>query len=336
MFKVGLTRDFLTADGKLTYKDIGLEILAKAEGVEYEFMKEYRSPVTADMLQGYQAIISMAPSYNAESFRGVHGLRAICRFGVGYDMVDLKACSDANVIVTITRGAVNYSVAEAVLTWMLALSHRLLEKNRLVRNGGWSERGLYMGGELRGRTLGIVGIGGIGGRLVEMLGHFGMNQPIAFDPYAEADRAVKSGVQMVDLKTLMRNSDFISINCPLTDETRNLISEPELSLMKKEAFLVNTARGGIINEEALIKLLTSNSIAGYATDVFANEPPAEDNPLFKLDNVILAPHCIAWTHELFQEIGRKACRQVVMIAQGKIPEDVVNTDILNSWYPNKM
>lgn len=243
MFKVGLTRDFLTPEGQLTYKDIGLDILEKAEGIEYEFLKQHSSPVTPEMLSGYNAIISLAPAYNAESFKGVHDLKAICRFGVGYDMVDLQACSDANIIVTITRGAVNNSVAEAIITWMLALSHRVLEKNRLVRNGKWSERNKYMGGELRGRTLGIVGIGGIGGRLVEMLGAFGMNQPIAYDPYASEDRAKGFGVQLVDLEFLMQNSDYISINCPLTNETRNLISEQELSWVRKEAFIINTARG---------------------------------------------------------------------------------------------
>lgn len=335
MFKVGLTRDFLTPDGKLTYDDIGLDILDQAEGVEYEFMNVYRSPVTADMLQGYDAVISMAPAYNTESFTGVDRLKAICRFGVGYDMVDLNACNKANVIVTIARGAVNYSVAEATVAWMLALSHRLMEKNRLVRNGQWAQRSHYMGTELRGRTLGIVGIGGIGGRLVEMLRPFGMNNPIAFDPYADKARAEMFGVQLVGLDELMKQSDFISINCPLTEQTRNLISERELSLVKKGAYIINTARGGIINETAILKILNDNLIAGYATDVFAEEPPLENNPLFKLENVILAPHCIAWTHDMFREIGRKACRQVVQIAQGSVPDDVVNTEILPKWHPGK-
>lgn len=331
MFKVGLTRDFLSPDGKLNYKDIGLDILESAEGVEYEFLKEHRSPVTPDMLKGYNAIISLAPAYNSDSFIAINDLRAICRFGVGYDMVDLKACSDANIIVTITKGSVNYSVAEAVITWMLALCHRVPQKDKLVRSGGWSTRSLYMGRELRGCTLGIIGMGGIGGRLVEMVRAFGMNQTIAFDPYIEEERAKQYGVQLVNLDYLMRHSDFISINCPLTKETLNLISEYELSLVKKEAFIINTARGGIINEEAIIQALTSNSIAGYATDVFASEPPSVDNPLFKLDNVIVAPHCIAWTDDLFKEIGRKACLQVVQVAQGKIPEDVVNAEILDDW-----
>ncbi len=329
MFKVGITKDFLTPDGKLTYDDIGLDVLDNAEGLQYEFLSDHHSPVTPDMLIGYDAIISLAPSYNADSFKGVHNLKAISRFGVGYDMIDLKACSDANVMVTITRGAVNHSVAEATVAWMLALSHRVFEKDKLVRNGNWSQRSNYMGTELRGRTLGIVGVGGIGGKLVQMVKAFDMKPPIAFDPYIDKSRANALGFELVDLSTLMAQSDFISINCPLTDETRNLISDRELSLVKKEAFIINTARGGIINEAALIKILQAKSIAGYATDVFANEPPADDEPLYKLSNVILAPHCIAWTHDLFREIGRKVCSQVVEIASGKIPEDVVNRDVLS-------
>ena len=164
---------------------------------------------------------------------------------------------------------------------------------------------------------------------------FEMNQPLAYDPYVDKSKAAVFGVKLVDLNTLMRQSDFVSINCPLTDETRNLINEHELSLLKKEAFVINTARGGIINNKALIRVLTQNLIAGYATDVFDIEPPAEDEPLFKLDNVILAPHCIAWTLELFQEIGRRVCQQVVQIAQGKIPEDVVNKEILKTWHFDK-
>ncbi|MES1159879.1 MAG: NAD(P)-dependent oxidoreductase, partial [Bacteroidota bacterium] len=265
----------------------------------------------------------------------VKGLKAICRFGVGYDMVDLQACSQANILVTITRGAVNYSVAEATLTWMLTLSHRVFEKDKLVRNGNWADRSHYMGGELRGRTLGVIGAGGIGGKLVEMIRVFDMNPPLAFDPYLDKKKAAAAGMQLVDLDTLMKQSDFISINCPLTDETRNLIGQKELSLMKKEAFIINTARGGIIDEPALVKVLTEKSIAGYATDVFAVEPPSVEDPLFKLDNVIVAPHCIAWTHDLFREIGRKVCGQVVQIARGEIPEDVVNKDIIHKWSRNK-
>jgi len=331
MFKVGITRDFLTSDGQLVYKDMGLDILDNTPGITYEFIKVHQSPVTPDMLLGYDAVLSLSPAYDKNSFKGVDNLKAICRFGVGYDMINLDACNDAGVIVTITRGAVNYSVAEAVIAWMLALSHRMLQKDVLVRKGKWADRTLYMGTELRNRTLGIIGLGGIGGKLVQMLAPFGMKPPLAFDPYAAKETAEKIGVQLVDLDALLQQSDFISVNCPLTNETRNLIGARELSLINKHTYIINTARGGIINEKDLLKVLKEKSIAGYATDVFETEPATADNPLFELDNVILAPHSIAWTDELFSEIGRMACKQLVQIAEGKTPDHVVNTQILDHW-----
>ena len=331
MFKVGITKDFLTPEGELTYEDMGLDLLRKEKDISFEFMKEFSSPVSAEMLKGYDAIISLSPAYTAESFKGVDQLKAICRFGVGYDMVDLKACSDANVLVTITKGAVNYSVAEAVLTWMLTLAHKVLPKNQLVRDNKWQERSKFTGSELRNKTLGIIGFGGIGGQLVKMLPPFRMNQPIVYDPFISKQQAEEAGVKIVDLNTLMSEADFISVNCPLTDTTRNLIGLPELLLMKKTAYLLNTARGGIINEEALCQALESKSFAGYATDVFEKEPADVNAKLFNMSNVIMAPHCIAWTNELFKEIGEMACKQIIQIAKGNVPDYIVNTDTLDKW-----
>lgn len=328
MFRVGLTRDFLTPDGTLTYKSIGLDILDNTPGIEYEFLKEHHSPVTPGMIKGFNAIISLAPSYNAKSFEDVTELRAVCRFGVGYDMVDVQACTDAGIMLTITKGAVNHSVSEAVIGWMLALSHRMFEKDKLVREGRWQERSRYTGSELRGKTVGIIGIGGIGTRLVEMLKTFDIATVLAYDPYADKNKFSLAGVQLTDLKTVMSNADFLSVNCPLTDETRNLIGSAELSLMKTTSYIINTARGGIINSAALIEILKKESIAGYATDVFDTEPVPSDDPLFALKNVIMAPHCIAWTNELFEEIGKMVCSQVVQLSKGEIPAHVVNTDLL--------
>ncbi|MFT3704089.1 MAG: NAD(P)-dependent oxidoreductase [Agriterribacter sp.] len=333
MFKVGITKDFLTPEGELTYEDMGLDLLKNQEDISFEFMKEFSSPLTADLLKGYDAIISLSPAYTSESFKGVDQLKAICRFGVGYDMVDLKACTDANVLVTITKGAVNYSVAEATLTWMLTLSHNVLPKNQLVRENKWQERSKFTGSELRHKTLGIIGFGGIGGQLVKMLQPFRMNQPIVYDPFINKQHAEEAGVKIVDLQTLMSEADFISVNCPLTDSTRNLIGSKELSFMKRTAYIVNTARGGIINEEALCDALESKIFAGYATDVFEKEPADGSARLFNMNNVIMAPHCIAWTNELFKEIGEMACRQIIQVANGTVPDHVVNTDVLNKWKP---
>ncbi|MBX2924822.1 MAG: hypothetical protein KF746_21660 [Chitinophagaceae bacterium] len=336
MFKVGLTRDFLTPEGTLTYRDMGLDILDAVKGLEYEFLEKWESPLKAATLEQYDTIISLAPAYTADSFKDVTRLKAICRFGVGYDMVDVDACSKANIIVTITKGAVNYSVAEATITWMLALSHKLVMKDKLVREGKWQERNQYTGSELRNRTIGVIGFGGIGSQLTQMLQVFKMNTPLVYDPYIDDVKAKELGVKKTDLHTLLQHADFISVNCPLTPETKNLVAEKELALVKDSAYIINTARGGIIHEEALIKALLNKKIAGYATDVFEHEPAVPDHPFFNMDNVLLAPHCIAWTHELFREIGRMACTQVAQVAQGKIPDHILNTTISDNWYAEKI
>jgi phosphoglycerate dehydrogenase-like enzyme len=328
-FHLGLTRDFLSPEGKLTYKDMGLGVLEAEPGVAHRFFDRHEPVVQRDQLEPFDAVISLAPRYTRESLDGVQRLAAIFRFGVGYDFVDVNACTGNDVALFITSGAVNYSVAEATITWMLALSHRVFAKDKLVRDGRWAERVNYMGSELRGKTLGVVGLGGIGGRLVELLRSFGMNRPLAFDPYLKPERAAQLDVELVALDRLMRDSDFVSVNCPLTEQTRDLIGAAQIARMKPTAFLLNTARGGIVNENALVEALKHKRIAGAASDVYDKEPAGKEHPFMQLDNIILAPHCIAWTEELFQEIGTMACRQAVAFAKGEIPTGLVNREVLD-------
>jgi len=247
---------------------------------------------------------------------------------VGYDSVDVQACTDANVLLCITAGAVNRSVAEANLAWMLALSHRVLIKDRLVRDGQWAKRSDHMGCELRDRTLGVVGFGGIGAKLVEMTRGFQMRDPLVYDPFTPPKRAAELGVTLVPLERLMRESDFVSIHCPLNDQTRGLIGRNELALMKPDAFLINTARGGVIDESALIETLKARRIAGAGIDVFETEPVGAGHPLSQFENVIIAPHAISWTDELFRDIGRMACSSAVELARGRIPAGIVNREVL--------
>jgi len=326
-----ISADFLNSQNELVYKDIGLSRL-DAAGIQHSFLKEHRPEVEANQLSGADAIISLTPKFNAASFNGIEDqLLAVVRFGVGYDMVDVDACTEAGVALCITRGAVNHSVSEAIITWMLALSHRLKEKDQLVREGRWAERGSYMGNELNGRTLGLVGAGSIGSHLVQVLKGFGMKKVLAFDPYLQADVAAEMGIQLVELDELMQASDFVSVNCPLTDETRDLIGAKQLELMPRHAYLVNTARGGIVNEAALFDALKAHRIAGAATDVFESEPADGSHPFAKLDNIFLAPHCFAWTDELFARIGHMAADAVVEFSQGKVPEDLlVNPEVLKT------
>ncbi len=327
-FRVGFSRDFLAADGTLTYKDLGLGVLDAQSTVQYEFFSRHEPIVQIDQLRDYDAVISLAPRYTADSLRGVERLTGLFRCGVGYDFVDVEACTANDVALFITAGAVNHSVAEATITWMLALSHRLVDKDRLLREGRWGERVHYLGSELRGKTLGVVGAGGIGGAVVELTRGFRMNRPLVFDPFLKPERAATMDVDAVPLERLMSESDFISVNCPLNPSTRNLIGREQIARMKPTAFLINTARGGIVDDDALFDALTAKHIAGAATDVFASEPAGKDHPFVHLDNILLAPHCIAWTDELFCEMGTMSCRQAVELSQGRIAHGLINREVL--------
>jgi phosphoglycerate dehydrogenase-like enzyme len=212
---------------------------------------------------------------------------------------------------------------------MLALTHHVRAKDALVREGRWNDRSGFMGCELRGRTLGVVGLGGIGRKLVGLLAGFEMAPPLAFDPYIDPELARGMGVRLVGLDELMSTSDFVSVNCPLTDQTRGLIDARVLGLMKPDAYLINTARGGIVDEDALFDALNNRWIAGAAIDVFAEEPVVRPHRFGTLDNVLLAPHCIAWTDELFCDIGRAACQGMLDLALGRRPRGVVNPQVFD-------
>jgi phosphoglycerate dehydrogenase-like enzyme len=328
-FHIKLTADFVQDDGTPTYQDIGLDLLDGITNVDYSYFDEHKPEMTPDQFIDTDAIISLTPRVTKATLVGANRLTMISRFGVGYDSIDVAACTEADVLLTITEGGVNYSVAEAVITFMLAISHNLLIKDRLVRNGGWDNRSAHMGSELRDRTLGIVGLGGIGATLSGMVGSFKMNPVIAFDPFLPEDRAAELGVKLVGLDVLMNTADFVSINCPLTEQTRNLIGARELALMKPTAYLINTARGGIVNEAALLAVLKERKIAGAALDCHEIEPVPDDCEMAGLDNVIMAPHAIAWTNELFRDLGRIACQQAIDLSKGKIPPGVVNKDVLD-------
>jgi phosphoglycerate dehydrogenase-like enzyme len=327
-FRVGLTRDFLDDKGNLAYKDIGLKLLYDNPNVEVEFLEQYQPVATAEQIRHYDAVIVLKPPFTKGTLEGVQRLTAIGRFGVGYDSIDVQACTDANVILFITPEGVRYSMAESVVTWLLILSKRALVKDNLVRSGRWDDRSDYMGICLENRTLGLIGLGNIGREIVRLLAPFQMNI-ITFDPYLDEEQACALGVKSVSLEILLQQADFVSINCPLNEETRRLISEPELHLMKSSAYLINTARGPIVDERAIIKALQENWIAGAALDVFEPEPINPDNPLLKLDNVVLAPHAIGWTDEMFLGITRWDCLGVLNVMRGEIPNSVVNRDVLD-------
>jgi phosphoglycerate dehydrogenase-like enzyme len=328
-FTVALTADFFDAQRQPKFRDMGLSVLDGQTHIERRVFEQHRPIVGSQQIGDAQGVIVLAPRITAESVSAANRLLLIGRFGVGFDSVDVPACTKAGVLVTIASGAVDHSVAEATVGLLLAITHHVRIKDRIVREGGWDERTHWMGSELRERTLGVIGLGGIARKTIELLGTFGMRPPLASDPAVDPATAAKLGVRLVSIDELLREADFVSIHCPLNDQTRGLIGARELSLMKPEAYLVNTARGGIVDEQALYDVLQRRQIAGAAVDCFVDEPLAAPHPLGQLDNVLLAPHSIAWTNEMFRDIGRMACQGMLDLSRGIRPRGVLNPEVFN-------
>jgi phosphoglycerate dehydrogenase-like enzyme len=326
-FRITLTGDFYYPDGTPRHRDIGLSVLDGIEAVEVARFGEHREEITPDQLAGANGVIVLTPHVTTRSLVDASELLAIGRFGVGYDAVDVVACTAADVVLFIAAGAVDRSVAEATVTWMLALTHQVRIKDRLVREGRWDERTRYMGSELRDRTLGVIGFGGIGRAVVRLLAGFGMKTPLVFDPFISPASVAEAGVKAVGLEELLTQADFVSVHCPLNEQTRNLIGARELALMKPTAYLLNTARGCIVEEEALYATLAAGRIAGAALDCLVGEPITSPPRFADLDNVLLAPHAIAWTDEMFRDIGRAVCQGMLDLAQGRRPRGVVNPQV---------
>ncbi len=328
-FRVSFSADFRDAKGAPAFPDIGLSLLEGIPSLSYEFQTEYRAEYIPEQLRDYDVIVSLKPRFTAESLAGVERLCAIGRCGVGYDNVDLEACTARDIAVFITPTAVIRPVAESIVLFVLALSHGLVRKDRLTRQGSWAESSRQLGREPRDRVVGTVGLGNIAKEALRLLRHFGISKFLAFDPFVSDARALELGIEMVTLEQLLKTSDYVLVNCPLTAQTRRLIGERELSLMKPESVLINTARGPIVDQEALIRALETKRIAGAALDVFETEPLPADSPLTKLENVILTSHSIAWTEELFRDMGRADCQGVLSVWRGEAPENVVNKDVLS-------
>ncbi len=327
-FRIGVTRDFLKPDGTSDFENIGAPYFDEA-GLHWEYLAELAPTLTKQQVHDYDALLVLGGGITAETLTDVTRLTIIARFGVGYDKVDVQACTENGVILTIAPDGVRRPVATSVITFILSLSHLLLIKDKLTRTGGWAKAMGHMGMGLVGRTLGLVGVGNIGAEVFKLAQPFGMRH-IAFDPYVSPAEAKEVGVELVDLDSLMRTADFVCICCPLNEETRGLIDERRIGLMKSTAYLINTARGPIVKQQALTKALRDRSIQGAGLDVFEEEPIHQEDPLLELDNVILTPHSLCWTDECFQRISQSACQNIARVARGQIPSWIVNADVVDS------
>jgi phosphoglycerate dehydrogenase-like enzyme len=318
--KIGFTGGFVSKDW--------LSLLSEIPNVECETFSEVLPEVTPEQIRGFDIVITGVPKWTKNTFAEKHQLVSVHRLGVGYDTVDVPALTETGVMLCITPDAVRRPMAVAIITFLLALSTKLMAKDKLTREGRWAEKNQYHGIGLVGRTLGSIGVGNIGHEMFLLAKAFGMKH-IAYDPYVKQKAVEDVDVRLVDMDTVLAESDFLNISCMLNDETRHLIGEKELKKMKKTAFLINTSRGGVIDEAALINALQQGWIQGAGLDVFEQEPTPPDNPLLKMDNVIVAPHALGHTDQILSVMREQVLRQVSQIINGEVPEGLVNREVLD-------
>jgi D-3-phosphoglycerate dehydrogenase len=323
-FRVGVTSDILDAKGEPVFGREPLQALDAAPGLEWEWLPKGIREITAQHAAKYDAIYVNSPRVPAAAVSGRDlRLKVISRHGVGYDSVDVPAMSAAGVLVCNTPNAMPRPVATMALTLVLALAHRLLAKDRMTREGRWNDRVDHMGTGLTGRTLGVVGAGRIGKELLRLAKTFDLRL-LAADPYAEELELGYLGAQKVPLETVMAESDFVVVTALLNEETRHLVNAAQIARMKPSAYLVNVARGPVVEEKALYEALSAKRIAGAGLDVFEEEPTPPTNPILRLDNVIVTPHALCWTDELFRNIARTAVGAVLAVHAGRRPQFVVD------------
>ena len=269
------------------------------------------------------------PRYHvhAELLRRMPKLLAVSTNGVGYDTVDVAACTAAGVLVANQAGGNKEAVAEHVLGFMLCLSKRIIEADRYMHRQPGIRRNEYMGHDILGKTIGIIGLGYVGSRVAALCRSLFKMQVLACDPYLSEEQIAAHGARKVELPELLQSADYVSVNCPRSAETLNMIAAREFALMNPHAYFITTARGGIHDEAALAQALASGKLAGAGLDVWAREPPPPDHPLLQFDNVMVTPHTAGVTHEARTHIGRIAAQQILDILDGRWPPRLVNPEV---------
>lgn len=299
------------------------EVKVGTPNIVYTEEKLIREVKDADAL-----IITSQQHVTRKVIQAANKLKVIVKYGSkpGIDNVDLDAATEKGIFVCYTPHANSDSVAEHTIALILALMKKLYVSCSQLKQGKWRSKGL-LGYELLGKTVGIIGLGNIGRKVAEKISGFKVKL-FAYDPYVDKKIAQQINVELVDLETLLKESDVVTIHTALTRETKHMIGENELKLMKKTAFIINTARGAIIDEKALIKALKEGWIAGAALDVFEEEPPNPDNPLLKMDNVLVTPHFASCTFEAYQREAIMAAEEVLRVLKGEPPKFIANPEVL--------
>jgi D-3-phosphoglycerate dehydrogenase len=277
---------------------------------------------------GVEGVVVRYNPFPKELIDKAPNLKVIARHGIGVELIDVKYATEKGIYVVNTPMAATVSVAEHTIALMIALAKKLLKSDSAVRNDNYSVKSKLGCTDLAHKTLGIVGAGKIGIEVAKKckLG-FDMDV-IAFDPYVNKEIAEKLGIEVVDaLEDLLERADYVSLHVPLSKETKHMLSIKEFKKMKKTAFLINCGRGALVNEEDLITALSSGEIAGAGLDVFEKEPPEKDNPLLKMEQVVLTPHSASLTYESMVRMATGAASQLVQVLKGEKPEFIVNKEL---------
>ncbi|WP_048188443.1 phosphoglycerate dehydrogenase [Methanobacterium paludis] len=279
------------------------------------------------VIKDFDAIIVRSRTkVTREVIEAAEKLKIIARAGVGVDNVDVEAATEHGIMVVNAPESTSITVAEHTMGIILSLARKISIADKSVKESKW-EKKKFMGLELNGKTLGVIGMGRIGSQVVTRSKAFGMDA-LVYDPYITEEAAAELGVTVVDLETLLKNSDVMTVHVPLTPETKHLIAKPQFDIMKENAFIVNCARGGIIKEEDLYEALSTGKIGGAGLDVYEEEPP-KNNPLFGLDNVVLTPHIAASTAEAQRDAAIIVANEIKKVFKGESPKNVLNMPVLD-------
>ena len=288
--------------------------LAEADGCQSLTRTDATLSGTGERWLGNAQFIALCPK-----------MLAIFTAGAGYDVIDVEACTRAGVLVCNQSGVALEAVAEHSLGFMLALSKKISIADRVIRRTPDWSRVDFTGNDLLGKTLGIVGFGHIARRLVELVQPLRM-KVLACDPFLTAEQIAESGAKKAELMDLLRVSDFVSANAPLTDQTRGMFGRAQFAAMKPGAFFLTTARGGVHDEDALVEALASGHLGGAGVDVFLKEPPPPDHPLFRFDNVVATPHSAGVTFETTRDIAVATAKLWTTLFAGEAPSRVINPE----------
>ncbi len=305
----------------------------RASGLDYELVRLQAS--TAEQLlpavKDADALIVQWAKIDRQVIEALEKCKVISRYGIGVDMIDLKAAGERGIPVANVNDYCFDEVSTHTLTFLLMLNRHLLEHHQFVKAGNWGKSALTATppNRLELQTVGIVGMGNIGRAVVRKVKPFVANI-IAFDPYLTPEKAAEIGVELVSFDELLRRSDYLTIHVPLTDETRHLFNAEAFARMKPTAYLINMARGPVVDQAALVDALKSGKIAGAGLDVLEKEPPNADDPILTLDNVLFSPHSSSGSVESGRQLRRGVVRNVIDVFEGRQPHSVVNRKELNA------